>query len=259
MSDILGERDKAVPDRPTRVAEPSRESQLPKRFYEDVSVALHDDAYAIELDGRTVKTPGKKLLGFTTPSIADAVAEEWQAQLEHIDPMTMPMTRLANTAIDGVASDMQAVKEDIVRYAGTDMLCYRANGPQGLIDRQNALWDPLIDWAHRALGVRLSLAEGLMHIEQPEGAIAAFNAHIGHINDPMTLAALHVATSISGSAIIAISILRKERTLDEAWEIAHVDEDWNIAEWGEDEEAAERRAARFVDMRSAAFVLVQAV
>ncbi len=257
MSDILGERDEAVPAQPTRVAEPSRESQLPKRFYKDASVAERDGKYAVELDGRSVKTPGKQALAFASLTIAEVVVEEWRSQKEHIDPLTMPMTRLANTAIDGVASDMQAVKEDVVRYAGTDMLCYRTSGPQGLIDRQNEMWDPLIDWAQATLGARLSLAEGVMHVQQPEGSIAAFSAHVGQIDDPMTLAALHVATSITGSAIIAMSVFKGEHTLEEAWDIAHVDEDWNIAEWGEDEEAVQRRAARFIDMRAAAVVLEQ--
>jgi len=258
MTDILGERGDAIPERPTRVAEQSRESQLPKRFYDDVSVARREGLLAVELDGRPIKTPGKQSLAFESLVVAEAVAEEWRGQSERIDPMTMPLTRLANTAIDGVATDMQAVKEDIVRYAGTDLLCYRAGRPQGLIDRQNALWDPLIDWAQAALGVRLALAEGVMHVEQPEGSIAAFSAHIGQINNPLKLAALHVATSITGSAILATALLRGKVSLDEAWEISHVDEDWNIAEWGEDKEVAQRRAARFVDMKAAALVLEQA-
>ena len=258
MADILGERDDAVPERPTRVAELSRESRLPKRFYKQAAVAKRDGSLAVELDGRSVKTPGKNLLAFSSQTVAEAIADEWRDQGERIDPLTMPLTRLANTAIDGVATDMQAVKEDIIRYCGTDMLCYRAGRPQGLIDRQNALWDPLIDWAQAALGVRLALAEGVMHVEQPEGSIAAFSAHIGQVNDPMALAALHVATSTTGSAILATALLKGEVSLDEAWEIAHVDEDWNIAEWGEDEEATQRRAARFVDMKAAVLVLKQA-
>lgn len=259
MADILSERDDAVPERPTRVSEPSRKSQLPRRFYKEVSVAERDGLLAVELDGRPIKTPGKQSLAFKRQMVADAVAEEWRGQGVHIDPMTMPLTRLANTAMDGVATDMQTVKEDIVRYAGTDMLCYRADRPQGLIDRQTVLWDPLVDWAQAALGVRLALAEGVMHVEQPEGAIAAFSSHVGQVNQPLTLAALHVATSITGSAILATALLKGEVTLDQAWKIAHVDEDWNIAEWGEDEEAAERRATRFVDMKAAALVLEQAV
>ncbi|MGI9357515.1 MAG: ATP12 family chaperone protein [Rhizobiaceae bacterium] len=258
MADILGERDDAVPQRPTRVSEMSRESQLPRRFYKDVLVTERKGRLVAELDGRPIKTPGKQLLAFESPIIADAVAEEWRGQRERIDPMSMPLTRLAHSAIDGVAIDMQAVKEDVVRYAGTDLLCYRAGRPQGLIDRQMALWDPLIDWAQAALSVRLALAEGVMHVEQPERSIAAFSAHVGDVNDPLTLAALHVATSITGSAILAMALLKGEVGLDKAWQIAHVDEDWNIADWGVDDEAAHRRAARFVDMKAAALVLEQA-
>ena len=258
MADILGERDETYPDRTTRVAEQSRESQLPKRFYKDVAIAERDGLFSVELDGRSVKTPGKRPLAFAVRAIANAAVEEWRAQEDHIDPVTMPMTRLANTAIDGVALDMQAVKEDIIRYSGTDMLCYRASSPKGLVDQQNKLWDPLIDWAQSALGARFSLAEGVIHVEQPEASIAAFSAHVGQVNDPLTLAALHVATTITGSAILSIALLKGERSLNEAWQIAHVDEDWNIEQWGEDEEAKERRAARLIDMRAAAIVLEQA-
>ncbi|MDD9909748.1 MAG: ATPase [Ahrensia sp.] len=257
MSDILGERDAAVPKDLTRVAEPSRESQLPKRFYDVASVEPGEGGFLIQLDGRSVKTPGRATLAFSSPDIAQRVADEWQAQSERIDPLTMPMTRLANTALDGVASDMQAVKEDIVRYAGTDMLCYRADRPDGLVNRQNALWDPLIDWAQAGLGVRLALAQGVVHVAQPQASIAAFNVHLGAIDDPLALAALHVATSITGSAVIAMALYKGESDLPTAWEAAHVDEDWNIAEWGEDEEAKQRRAARHVDMEAAAFVLGQ--
>ena len=257
MADILGERDDNIPDRPSRVSEPSRESQLPKKFYDDVSVTERNGQFAIELDGKSAKTPEKSMLAFSNAAIAEVAALEWREQGERIDPMTMPMTRLANTAIDGVATDMQAVKEDIIRYAGTDMLCYRADGPAGLVDRQTSLWDPIIDWAQSALSVRFTLAEGVMHVEQNPQAIGAFGVHVGQIDDPLTLAALHVATSITGSAILAMALLKDEVELKQAWEVAHVDEDWNISQWGEDEDAMQRREKRLVDMTAAAFVLEQ--
>ena len=259
MRDILGDRDGAVPDVPTRVAEPSRESQLPKRFYDDVSVVQEEGQFLIHLDKRSVKTPGRNLLSLPVQSLADDVAAEWQAQSERIDPMTMPFTRLLNTAVDGVATDMQAVKEDIVRYSGTDLLCYRASGPEGLVKRQMELWDPWIDWAQAVLGCRFDLAEGVMHVEQPAESIAAFSAHVGLINDPLILASTHVVMTLTGSATLAMAVQKGELGCDDAWLAAHVDEDWNIAEWGEDEEAAERRAKRFVDMKAACRVIEELI
>lgn len=256
MSDILGERDSNVPETPTRVSEPSRKSQLPKRFYKDVEVATQDGQFIIKLDDRPVRTPGKAVLGSSAEEIAQVMAQEWSAQEEVIDPMIMPVTRLINTAVDGVAADMQVVKEDIVRFASSDMLCYRADGPDTLDELHREHWDPLIEWAHVSLGARFSLAQGIMYVEQPAEAMAAFNTHVGQINDAVSLAASHLVTTLTGSAIIAMAVYKGEVDLDEAWKIAHVDEDWNIAHWGEDEEAQERRATRFVDMKAACDCIV---
>ena len=256
MRDILGDRDSNVPDVPTRVSEPSRESQLPKRFYKNVAVANADNGgFQIELDGRSVKTPGRKPLTLPAQSLSQMVAEEWDAQSERIDPMTMPLTRLLNTAVDGVATDPQAVKEDIVRFAGTDMLCYRAGGPDELVVRQREQWDPWIDWAQSALGCRFELAEGVMHIEQPTESMAAFNTHVGMIDDFFILSATHVITSLTGSATLAMAVQKGALEAAEAWKLAHLDEDWNIEQWGADEEAAERRAKRFIEMKAACLVI----
>ncbi|MGI9365388.1 MAG: ATP12 family protein, partial [Rhizobiaceae bacterium] len=171
MNDILGDRDPSVPDSPTRVSEPSRENQLPKRFYSDVSVSKQDALFVVTLDDKPVRTPGKALLGSSSETIANAMASEWAAQEERIDPMTMPTTRLVNTAIDGVATDLQAVKEDIVRFASSDMLCYRSDGPDSLDELHRTHWDPLIDWAHAGLGARFDLAQGVVFVEQPAEAM----------------------------------------------------------------------------------------
>lgn len=255
MRDILGERDSAVPARPTRVAEPSRESQLPKRFFEKAETVEDVEGHAIVLDGRPVRTPGKAKLVFSRTDLAVVCCAEWNAQGERIDPMTMPLTRLANTAVDGVATDMQAVKEDIVRYAGTDMLCYRADSPPGLVDRQRERWDPVIDWAHQALSTRLVLAEGVMHVAQPSESIAAFGVHVNAVIEPLELAALHVVTSLTGSAVLAMAVFKGELERDAAWALAHIDEDWNTEQWGEDDEAMARRVLRYRDMTAACLVL----
>ena len=255
MRDILGERDANVPDVPTRVAEPSREESLPKRFFKDVATEQRDNVWVILLDGRTVKTPGKNLLSVKDFGLAKKIAVEWDDQAVRIDPMTMPLTRLLNTALDGVAGDMQAVKEDIVRYAGTDMLCYRAGAPEGLVAQQTEAWDPWIDWAQTVLGCRFVLAEGVMHVAQPPESLAAFGVHVGAINDPLVLAATHVVTSLTGSATLALALQKGAIEWEELWRIAHLDEDWNISQWGEDEEATVLRESKYRDMKAACQVI----
>ena len=257
MSDILGERDPNVPRDPTKVSEPSRESQLPKRFYKAVELGDVEGEWRVLLDGRPVRTPGKDFLAVDNKPIMERLAAEWDGQGERIDPLTMPMTRLVNTALDGVAKEMQAVREDIIRFAGTDLLCYRAGQPDDLINLQRESWDPLLDWAETALDTRLMLAEGIMHVQQPTDSIAAFGHHVKAIEHPLALASAHVVTTLTGSAIIAMSVCHGQRDAEAAWAAAHVDEDWNIAQWGQDYEAADRRAARFVDMETACFALNQ--
>lgn len=255
MSDILGERDPNVPRDPTKVAEPSRESQLPKRFYKAVDLGRENDEWRVLLDGRPVRTPGKAVLAVDNRSIMERLAAEWDGQGERIDPLTMPMTRLVNTALDGVANEMQAVREDIIRFAGTDLLCYRAGQPDDLIELQRQSWDPLLDWAETSLDTRLALAEGIMHVAQSPESLQAFGHHVKAIEHPLALGAAHVVTTLTGSAIIAMAVTHGECDAEAAWAAAHVDEDWNISQWGEDYEATERRAARFVDMETASFAL----
>ena len=235
-----------------RSAEPSHESTLPKRFYDAVEVVAEGGAHAIRLDGRPVRTPGRAVLVVPSEAVAAAIAGEWDAQRERIDPRTMPATRLANTALDGVANEMQGVKEDVVRYAGSDLVCYRAGAPDALVQREAEAWDPYLDWAQTSLGVNLVLAEGVMHVDQPPQAIAAISAAVGQVDDPFRLAALHVMTSLTGSALIALAVLRGRTDVDTAWHAAHVDEDWNSEQWGEDEEAQALRRRREAEMRVAA-------
>ena len=253
MRDILNdlEAGKQLSDEnPIVRAQKQMLAQLPKRFYEKADVAEVEGGFAVHLDGRPVKTPARHLLLLPTGAAAQIVADEFAAQEKVIDPGKMPATRLVNTAIDGIAQDPQAVFEDILRFAGTDMLCYRADSPQGLVSRQTEHWDPLIDWME-SLGVRFSLAEGVMHIEQPREAIAAFGVHLAVFKDPIALASLHTMTTLTGSAIIALAIAKEEITAERGWELAHLDEDWTIEHWGSDAEAAERRRNREIEMMTA--------
>jgi chaperone required for assembly of F1-ATPase len=185
--------------------------------------------------------------------LAQAIAAEWDAQGEAIDPTTMPLTRLANSIIDGVVASPAPVAADIEKYLGSDLLFYRAEGPQRLRERQARLWDPVLAWTREALGARFVLAQGVTHAAQPEGAVAAARAAIPA--DPWRLGAAHVITTLTGSALLALALLRGRLTADEAWTVAHVDEDWNMEQWGRDETALARRAARQAEMQAAATVL----
>ena len=230
-------------------------TQLPKRFYKDVAVAPTDAGFVVHLDGKPVRTPGKTILALPTEKAAALVAEEFAAQAEKIDPSTMPAYRLVNTAIDGVATDPQAVLEDILRFASSDLLCYRADSPEKLVQRQNEAWDPVLDWARASLGARFVLAEGVMHVDQPREAIAALGVHLSQRAEPMRLAALHVMTTLTGSALLALAVEMGELDVEEAWAAAHVDEDWQIEHWGQDSEAVARRANRKRDMLAAVRLL----
>jgi chaperone required for assembly of F1-ATPase len=202
-----------------------------------------------------VKTPSGRTVVLPTEKAAHLVADEFAAQGERIEPLTMPVTRLVNTAIDGVATDPQAVLEDILRFSSSDLVCYRAEGPDALVARQADAWDPILDWARSALGARFFLAEGVMHVEQPREAIGAVGLHLRQRDDALRLAALHVITAITGSALLALAFEAGAVDLETAWSAAHVDEDWNIEHWGLDAEAAARRAARKRDMAGAAALI----
>ncbi|WP_421391071.1 ATP12 family chaperone protein [Brucella abortus] len=257
MRDILSdlEAGKQLSDEnPIVQAQKQMQAQLPKRFYEKAEVAESEGGFAVHLDGRPVKTPARNLLLLPTRAAAQIVADEFAAQEKLIDPGKMPATRLVNTAIDGIAQDPQAVFEDILRFAGTDMLCYRADSPQELVSRQTENWDPLIDWME-SLGARFALAEGVMHVEQPREAIAAFSVHMAGFKDPLALAALHTMTTLMGSAIIALAVAKGEISAEKGWAIAHIDEDWTIEHWGSDAEAIERRKNREIEMMVAARLL----
>jgi chaperone required for assembly of F1-ATPase len=223
---------------------------LPKRFYVTVSVGEADGGFSVLLDGRPVRTPKKLPLVVPTRALADAIAEEWAAQTEHIDPASMPLSKLAITAIDGVTGSKDEVAAEIVRFAGSDLLCYRAEAPAALAEMQARVWDPVVRWAEAQTGARFLLAEGVMPVTQSREALA----RVGELVAPYgayALTALHVMTTLTGSAFLALAGAMGRLTAEEAWAAAHVDEDWQIARWGVDVEAAERRARRHAEMLAA--------
>ena len=223
------------------------------RFYKEASLSPPTDGLCtVLLDGRPVRTPARQTLS-APEAVAGRMADEWNAQEKHILPLTMPLTRLVNTALDGVAQAKEPVMEEIVAIAGNDLLVYRADGPEGLIARQAELWDPLIEAAAERFGVPIAITAGIMPVRQDERFPAAVRRTLP--DAPLPLAALHQLTTLTGSALIALSVADGRLAFDDGWNAAHVDEDWNIMEWGADEEAAARRAVRRRDAEAAAFVL----
>lgn len=248
MSDDAGGRPK-VPGRE------SERQELPRRFYKETSFAERNGGYAVLLDGRQMRTPHKAPFLVPTPALAQAIVSEWAAQGKRISPVSMPLTRIANSAIDGVAGAMEAVRDDIVAYAATDALCYRADAPKkALAKRQSAAWDPVLDWARTELGARFVLTEGVMPVEQPPGPGSRIRAALTGY-DAFALAALHVMTTLTGSAVLALACARGQLTAEAAWRAAHVDEDWQIEHWGADAEAEARREARWREMRAACWMI----
>jgi chaperone required for assembly of F1-ATPase len=253
MRDLFEDVFKNQPLDPTEMARRSMRPQLRRRFYERVEIEAADGAFRILLDGRPVRTPARHPLAAPTQAWAQALAAEWQAQRDMIDPAMMPLTRLANTIIDGVVAAPAAVTAEVERYLACDLVFYRAPGPAGLVARQDAAWDPVLAWARDALGARFVLAQGIVFVAQPPQALAAASAAIPPA--PWPLGALHSITTLTGSALIALALAAGALSVDAAWAAAHVDEDWNMNFWGRDELALERRASRFAEMQAAATVL----
>lgn len=255
MRDILSDLSDAMSDPdPVRRAQIQMKRPLPKRFYKDVSIGESDGGFGVLLDGRTVRTPAKRPLVVPSAGLAERLKAEWEAQAEEIDPAKMPVTRLVNTAIDGVADNADAVIDEIVRFAGTDMICYRADSPERLVAIQQEAWDPVLEWAAEALGARFILAQGVIHQEQPAQAIAAFATALEKFRSPLELACIHTVTTLTGSAILALALAHGRLDAETVWRLAHVDEDWQIEHWGTDEEAFRRRELRRQELDVAAAV-----
>jgi chaperone required for assembly of F1-ATPase len=223
---------------------------LPKRFYKAAGVEERGGQYHVRLDGRAIRTPKKNIVAVPTRALGEAIAAEWEAQAEQIDPATMPLTRYANTILDGIVGREAEIRADIAKYAGTDLLCYRADSPQELVDAQAALWDPLLAWARSDLNMPLVATQGMMPVAQQADTLARAAAVLGDL-DAFRLAALHTMTTLMGSVVLAVAVLKGRVTAQEAWEAAHVDEDWQIRKWGEDAEAAARRQRRREEMQAA--------
>ncbi len=253
MADMRDELANALSNAdPVRRAQIQMHKPLPKRFYKDVTVGLASGGdHSVLLDGRPVRTPARNTLSVPTVALAELLSAEWTAQVDVIDPAKMPITRLVNTAIDGVKPDIRAVFDDILNFSGTDLLCYRAEQPEGLVERQSLQWDPILTWAAETFGARFILAEGIMHQTQPQTALTAYADALRPYATPFGLASLHTITTLTGSALLAMAFAEKRLSAEEAWTLAHLDEDWQIEHWGTDDEAFQRRENRWKEMQAA--------
>lgn len=209
-----------------------------KRFWTDATVEKDGDGYAVRLDGRAVKTPAKAALIVPSHTMAEAIAAEWQAVVEMIDPNVMPFTRSANAAIDKVATQFDEVADMLAAYGASDLLCYRATGPDGLVNRQAEGWDPLLDWAHETYGARLLTTAGVMPITQGADALAALRGEVFSAT-VFELTALHDLIAMSGSLILGLAVTQRRLTADSAWALSRIDETWQAEQWGDDEDAME--------------------
>ena len=240
---------------PMRAARANMRPEPVRRFYKTVEVREADGLHALTLDGRRARSPARNRLAAASRPLMLSVAEEWARQGETLDPSEMPLTRLLNAAIDGVAETMDETRAEIVRYAGSDLLCYRAEEPEKLAERQRLAFDPVLDWAVQALGARFALAGGVVHIDQPAEALATVEAALERFDDPAALAALSVVTTLTGSALLGLATAAGFLSAADAWRAAHVDEDFQNEIWGVDAEAMARRAARWREMEAAATAL----
>lgn len=235
----------------TEVVNRATRKPLVKRFYKQAVAEPEGDSFVLKLDGRTARTPARNVLQVQRSSVASALAEEWNQQGDEIVPSAMPLSRIVNSALDAVADHQQEVIGDLLRYVATDLVFYRSEGPERLQRLQATAWDPVILWCHNSLKADFKLATGVVHVEQPKGALNVIERLLSEIPSPIALAALHVMTTLCGSVLIPLAHIHGLMTKDEAWQAAHVDELYQESIWGKDEEALIRRETREKEFQAA--------
>jgi chaperone required for assembly of F1-ATPase len=214
-----------------------------KRFWKAASAGECEGGFTVHLDARPVKTPAKTPLVVPTMKMAQALAVEWDAQSGVINPATMPLTRAANSALDKVAPNFEAVVDELAGYGGSDLLCYRADSPAQLVARQATGWDPLLAWSHSDLGAPLRVTAGVIPVPQPHDSLQNLRAHVaGH--SAFHLAALHDLVAITGSLVLALAVARNRLSAEQAFDLSRIDEAWQVEQWGADEEATATEAKR---------------
>lgn len=244
---------------PVRSARGAMKTHRPKRFYAEVSTeareANGDILHLLLLDGKPARTKGRALLAAPNAAAGALLAAEWAAQGEFITPATMPVTRILHTAIDHVAGARAAVIADILAYAASDLVCYRAGEPERLVEMQRQHWDPVLAHIKGRYGARFILAQGILHVTQPEAALEALKPRLESITHPVALGALHVLTTLSGSALIALSVADGVLDAKTGYQAGEVEAAYETAIWGQDEEASARHANRFNDFSAATALL----
>ncbi|ABC23453.1 ATP12 family chaperone protein [Rhodospirillum rubrum] len=225
---------------PAREIDKPLSAQLRRRFYTTATVGAAEGGFTLLLDGKAVHTPGKRPLVVPTKGLAEAMAGEWAGQGETIEPDSMPLTQLANTAIDRMAAARPALEEDLLRYGGSDLLCYRAERPRELVERQHRAWQPALDWLAAHAGADLVVTSGLMPIDQPETALEALGRLVRAYDD-WTLTAVQAATAACGSLVLALALIEGRISAEEAFTLAFLDDSYQMEQWGEDAEAVARR------------------
>ena len=222
-----------------------------KRFWKDVFVVPEGDGWSIRLDDRPVKTPARVTLAVASEALAEAIAEEWRAIEDKIDPRAMPLTGLANAALDRVAPDKQAFAAGVAKYAEADLACYRAEGPRGLVALQEQHWDQMLTWARRRFDVDFVTTTSLIHLDQPRATVERLGHAVSAL-DAFRLAGLQPLVTIGGSLLAALAVQEKAISPEEAWDAVSVDDRWQLEQWGSDAEAEAALEHRRLDLLAAA-------
>lgn len=225
-----------------------------KRFWSKAETAAGEGGWGVRLDGKPVMTPARAPLVVPSRALAQAIAEEWNSVEGRIDPRTMPLTGLANAAIDRVSPDQPAFAASLATYAGADLACYRAEGPSALVERQSESWDALLGWARRRYDVDFATTSGLLHVPQPQSTVDRL-AHAVAALDHFRLAALSPLITIGGSLVAALAVLERAITTEQAWNAVSIDERWQLEQWGADADAETALENRRRDFLAAACFL----
>ena len=228
---------------------------MSKRFYENADIADRGDVFAVELDGRPVKTPAGKPLAVANRALAQALADEWQAQGDKIDPKAMPLTGMINTALDRTTIERPAMVQSVLRFAETDLLCYRAESPADLVDLQHTTWQPVLDWADERFGVQLTVTSGILPVKQPQAALVVLEKALGEFAD-LEFTALASLSAACGSLILALALAHGHIDADQAFAASELDHDYQAQHWGTDDEAVARQRALRSDLAVANGILL---
>lgn len=225
-----------------------------KKFYKEVSTSKDEGGVRVLLDDKPIKSPLGEMLILPTVGMADAIAKEWQVDGDEIQPEKMPLTRFANTSFDRVKKQRKLVEDEIVGFADTDLLCYRADHPEELAKMQTKAWDPILEWLQAEFSITPQVTNNILHIEQNSKDIEKIEALVVSMDD-FTLSALHSATSILGSVFLAMALQKGRLSVDAAWDASRIDESYQIKHWGEDQEAKNKAQNDYEGLVSAGFFM----